>query len=74
MKYWALDYINGCECELVYNNQLYATEEEAEAAAIATGRPELFDVTWYTELDLEDDVYAVPFTIDDKLVVHPHLS
>lgn len=70
MKYWALDYVNGQdgECELVYNDQLYATEEEAYAAREATGRPDLFDVTWYTPLDL-DDIYCHPVTILDNLIV-----
>ena len=70
MKYWALDYVNSQdnECELVYNDQLYATEEEAYAAREATGRPDLFDVTWYTQLDL-DDVYSHHVTILDNLIV-----
>ena len=70
MKYWALDYVNGQdgECELVYNDQLYATEEEAYAAREATGRPDLFDVTWYTRLDL-DDIYLHRVTILDNLIV-----
>ena len=70
MKYWALDYVNGelGECELVYNDQLYATEEEAEAAREATGRPDLFDITWYTPLDL-DEVYGRTVTILDNLIV-----
>ena len=70
MKYWALDYVNSQdnECELVYNDQLYATEEEAYAAREATGRPDLFDVTWYTQLDL-DDIYLHRVTILDNLIV-----
>ena len=70
MKYWALDYVNGQdgECELVYNDQLYSTEEEANAAREATGRPDLFDVTWYTPLDL-DDIYLHRVTILDNLIV-----
>lgn len=70
-KYWALDYINGelGECELVYDNQLYATEAEAKAAAEETGRPDLFDVTWYTMNDLEDDIYACNFHVDEELRV-----
>ena len=70
MKYWALDYVNGQdgECELVYNDQLYATEEDAYAAREATGRPDLFDVTWYTPLDL-DEVYCHHVTILDNLTV-----
>lgn len=70
MKYWALDYVNGAdgECELVYCNQLYATREEAEVAREATGRPDLFDITWYTPLDL-DEVYTHRVTISDNLMV-----
>ena len=70
MNYWALDYVNGelGECELVYNDQLYATEKEAEAAREATGRPDLFDITWYTPLDL-DEVYGRTVTILDNLIV-----
>ena len=71
MKYYALDYVNGQdgECELVYNDQLYMTEEEAEAAREATGRPDLFDITWYSELDLEE-AYGAKVSIDEKLRVH----
>ena len=70
MKYWALDYVNGQdnECELVYNDQLYLTEEAAVAAREATGRPDLFDITWYTPLDL-DEVYSRHVTILDNLMV-----
>lgn len=69
-KYWTLDYVNGelGECELVYNDQLYSTEEEAAAAREKTGNPILFDVTWYTILDLED-IYHKDITISDELVV-----
>ena len=69
-KYWALDYVNGHdnECELVYNDQLYATEEEAEAVRELTTRPDLFDITWYTPLDL-DEIYCGHVTIFDDLKV-----
>ena len=70
MKYWALDYVNGMdnECELVYNDQLYSSEEEAAAAREATGRPDLFDITWYSSLDL-DEVYGATVNISDDLLV-----
>ena len=70
MKYWALDYVNGAdnECELVYNDQLYRTEEAAEAARASTQRPDLFDITWYTIKDLEE-VFAHPVEINDDLKV-----
>jgi hypothetical protein len=70
-KYWALDYVNGelSECELVYEDQLYLTEEEAEAAARATARPELFEVTWYSIADLREVYETDPIVINDKLQV-----
>lgn len=70
MKYWALDYVNGelGECELVYGDQLYATEEKAEIARQSTGRPDLFVITWYTPLDL-DNVYCHHVTILDDLTI-----
>ena len=43
-------------------------EEAAEAAREATGRPDLFDITWYTPLDL-DDIYSHHVTILDNLMV-----
>lgn len=71
MKYWALDYVNGQdgECELVYNDQLYMTEEEAEAAREATGRPDLFDITWYGMKDLEE-IYSANIHISQNLAIH----
>ena len=73
MTYWTLDYVNwqDGECELVYDDQLYKTEDEAKAAREATGRPDLFDVNWYTYLDLEEDVYGCEILVDEKLKVHP---
>ena len=69
-KYYALDYVNKLECELVYNGQLYLTEEEAEAARSKMRRPELFDVTWYTLRDLQDDVFdGTQIMITDDLKV-----
>ncbi len=69
MKYWALDYVDGYSCELVYNDQLYASWEEALDARKATGRPDLFDVTEYRYIDLLE-VYGVSqLEIDDKLRV-----
>lgn len=52
-KYWALDYTDDRECELVYNDQLYLTKTAAKAAAKATGYPEHFDVTPYRLIDLK---------------------
>jgi len=52
-KYWALDYTDDRECELVYDDQLYLTKTAARAAAKATGHPEHFDVTPYRLIDLK---------------------
>ena len=69
-KYWALDYINSLdgECEPVYNDQLYYSEEGATYAATATRRPDLFDVTWYGIKDLEE-IYDGPVIIDENMKV-----
>lgn len=69
-KYYALDYVNELECELVYNDQLYLTEEEAEAARSKMRLPEMFDVSWYTFQDLQDDVFdGAQIMITDDLKV-----
>ena len=69
--YWALDYVNELdnECELVYNDQLYYSEEGATYAATATRRPDLFDINWYGIKDLEE-IYNGPVIIDENLKVH----
>ena len=69
-KYYALDYVDGelNECELVYNDQLYATQEEAEQARAGMSRPDLFDVTWYGIKDLEE-IYDTEVRVNDKLEV-----
>jgi hypothetical protein len=66
MTYYAIDYVGPDECQLVYDDQLYATEQEAEAA-----RPDskYFEVNWYGYRDLED-VYNGLVTIDENLQVH----
>lgn len=70
MSYWALDFVNETECELVYRDQVYETEEEAEKAREATGRPELFDITFYNMLDLMEVYDTNNLTVDDELRVH----
>ena len=70
-KYWALDYVNDKlgECELIYEDQLYLTEEEAEAAARAMAHPELFEVTWYSMADLYEVYETDLIVINDKFQV-----
>ena len=53
-RYWALDYVDEHECELVVDGQLYETEEEACLARSQKLRPECYDVTWYLTGDLDD--------------------
>ena len=69
MKYWALDYVNGMdnECELIYNDKLYATEQDAEVARENTGRPDLFDITWYTLADLREVFNCKTLMVTDDL-------
>lgn len=70
MKYWALDYVEAGSCELVYQDKLYSSELEAEAARAAMPRPELFEVNWYTELDLREVFDCDELEVDDKLEIH----
>ena len=71
MEYWALDYVNPIddECELVYDDQLYASWKEAYDAAQATGRPDLFDIAMYRYIDLVDTYNASKLDIVDMRVV-----
>ena len=70
MKYWALDYVEAGSCELVYQDKLYRSELEAEAARAAMPRPELFEVSWYTKLDLRETYEDDELEVDDKLEIH----
>ena len=71
MKYWAVDYVGSTDCELIVNDQLYASEEDAERACAAmAGEDEGdYEVNWYTDLDLYAD-YDGNYTIDKNLVIH----
>ena len=51
---WALDYVGKHECELVIDEQLYETEEEAYLARSQKLQPEYYDVTWYLTGELDD--------------------
>jgi hypothetical protein len=64
-KCWALDYVDEYECELVVDAQLYATEE----ARAHMDHPERYDITWYTKLDLEKDVFCCSVEITPELKV-----
>ena len=51
-KFWALDYVNDetNECELVYGDQLYATEADAQLARLQADCTNQLEVNWYTIL------------------------
>ena len=65
--YWALDYVDDNECELVLGDQLYPSE--AAAAAAIEGDGENIEINWYTRKDLEEDVYGENIIIDENLHV-----
>ena len=68
-KFWALDYVDQDECELVVDAQLYRTEAEARDALRLKAHPERYDITWYTRADLEDDVFGCDIEITPELKV-----
>lgn len=68
-KFWALDYVDEYECELVVDAQLYRTEEEAREARAHLDHPERYEITWYTKSDLEKDVFCCDVTITPELKV-----
>lgn len=73
-KYWAIDYVDDNECELVIGDQLYQTEEMARWALAQREDAEHYEVNWYTCQDLEDTVYCIEdqmiLEIDKDLQVH----
>lgn len=69
-KYWALDYVSDLECELVCDDQLYASKEDAIKARLSTSRPDLFEVNWYTLGDLRE-MYNDEIFITSDLRVAP---
>ena len=71
MRYWAIDYVNGeaGECELVLDDQLYATMEAAMEARRKLRRPELYEVSWYTYPDLQELYNKLDVKINEKLQV-----
>ena len=66
--YWALDYVWGDECELVFRDQLYRTEEDAERARQQLDRPDDYEVNWYGLLDLKE-IYVGSVSISPDLSV-----
>ena len=69
MKYWAIDYVDDTWCELVCDDQLYATEDEARAVIPQLPRPDCHEVNWYSLADLSE-VYGGEVSVDTDLKVH----
>lgn len=68
-KYYALDYVDEHECELVCDNKVYYTRAEAEAARVALPHPDLYEINWYTLADLAD-IYETEVYVDENMNVH----
>lgn len=68
-RFWALDYVDEYECELVVDEQLYETEGAAREARRQKEYPERYDITWYTKADLETDVFGREVFITPELKV-----
>ena len=69
-KYYALDYVDSWECELIYDAQLYRTKEEAAATRAQMPNPECFDISWYTFDEIQNDLFSgIPIVITDKLTI-----
>lgn len=66
--YYALDYVDDEYCELVVDGQLYETQEAAAAAKIQKSNPNLYEINFYTILDLKQ-IFEEPFEINSNLVV-----
>lgn len=53
-KYWALDYVDDTFCELVCDDRVYDTEEEATAIRESKADKENYEVVWYSLADLKE--------------------
>jgi hypothetical protein len=71
--FWAIDYVDENECELVIDDQLYASKEDAIEALVDREDRDLCEINQYSMADLEDDIYGgtlMQFGIDTNLRVH----
>ena len=70
-KYWAIDYVGEDDCELVCDDQLYATEEAAQAVLNKLPNPEQHEISFYSLPDLSE-IFGGEFEIDEQLkVIYP---
>ena len=67
-NYWAIDYVDSYDCELICDDQLYETEEAALEVMNKLPRPDLHEVTSYTPLDLPE-IYGHKVTISEDLKI-----
>ena len=69
-KYWALDYIDEVSCELIVDDQLYKTYEEADAARAGLSSPWMYEITSYRYIDLLEVFDVDELEIDEHLKLH----
>ena len=69
MKYWAIDYVGENDCELVCDDQLYATEDAALAVLNKLPNPEQHEVNFYSLPDLSE-IFGGEISIDSDLKIH----
>lgn len=70
--FWAIDYVDENECELVIDDQLYASKEDAIEALMDREDRDLCEVEKYGLVDLEDvyDGTLSQWGIGTDLCVH----
>ena len=66
-RYWALDYVDEHDCELVVDGRLYETEEEAYQAQSQKLHPARYDVILYLTGDLENDGSEILIALELKV-------
>jgi hypothetical protein len=68
-RFWAIDYVDENECELVVNGQLFLTELDAIEDIMDRPNRDNLEVSWYTIEDLRRDVYDM-----DEVHITPDLQ
>lgn len=68
-RFWAIDYVDENECELVVNGQLFLTELDAIEDIMDRPNRDNLEVNWYTIEDLRRDVYDM-----DEVHITPDLQ
>ena len=70
--FWAIDYVDENECELVIDDQLYASKQDAIEALMDREDRDFCEIEKYSLVDLEDiyDGTLSQWGIDTDLRVH----